>query len=346
MANTLEDAGKGAVSGAGAGAAIGSLLSPIGTVAGANIGTALGALGGALGLGTGAKKVMRDDASTWGNKYQRVPSNIYNKYNDLVKQWNADNPNQYTEGGSTRGTYAVKKSTSRGHKTNYYGQYGINMNTGNQAVDQYANYLLGGGTQGATDWVTGKRTDYSNAMKDAAKSAVSGYIDPYRQSQQDSVNSSLNTAFEEAKAKLDAQKAYGYLSDVGYQKALDKLMNQRGSVQSGMNDVYNAQISNWENNLNDMYNTAISGIKGWDWVNPFDVDGGEYAKQNALAKNYAQNSINQDILNSLMSDANTFTPEEWIAYGAGNQGQYNPFIDFTPTSRKKRTTSTEGINEV
>ena len=338
MANTLENAGKGASTGAAAGAYFG----PIGAISGALIGGAAGA----LGLGTGKKKVMRDDASTWGNKYQRVPSNIYNKYNDLVKQWNADNPNQYTEGGSTRGTYAVKKSTSRGHKTNYYDQYGINMNTGNQAIDQYANYLLGGGTQGATDWVTGKRTDYSNAMKDAAKSAVSGYINPYRQSQQDSVNSSLNTAFEEAKAKLDAQKAYGYLSDVGYQKALDKLMNQRGSVQSGMNDAYNAQVSNWENNLNDMYNTAISGIKGWDWVNPFDVEGGEYAKQNALAQNYAQNSINQDVLNSLLSDANTFTPEEWIAYGAGNQGQYNPFIDFTPTSRKKRTTSTEGINEV
>lgn len=315
MANTLGDAGKDAVS-------------------------------GALGFGTGKKKVMRDDAANWKPGIARINKDQYDKYNDLVKQWNADNPDQYAEGNSTQGTKAIKKSTSRGHKTSYFMQYGLGNQAGNQALDQYANYLLGGGTQGATDWVTGKRTDYSNAMKDASKAAVSGYIDPYRQSQQDSVNNSLNSAFEEAKAKLDAQKAYGYLSDVGYQKALDKLTNQRGAVQSGMNDVYNAQVSNWENNLNDMYNRAISGIKGWDWVNPFDVEGGEYSKQNALAQNYAQNSINQDILNSLMSDANTFTPEEWIAYGAGNQGQYNPFIDFTPTSRKKRTTSTEGINEV
>lgn len=304
------------------------------------------AIGNALGLG-GRQKVMKDDASTWGNRYNRVDSGTYNRYNDLVNQWNADNPNQYAEGDDIHGVQAVKKSTSRGHKTNYYDQYGLGNQSGNKALDQYANYLLGGGTQGANDWVQGQRTNYSNAMRDASKAAVSGYVDPYRQSQQESVNSSLNSAFDEAKAKLDAQKAYGYLSDVGYQKALDKLMNQRGAVQSGMNDVYNAQVSNWENNLNDMYNRALSGIGGWDWVNPFDAEGGEYSRQNALAQNYAQNSINQDILNSLMSDANTFTPEEWIAYGAGNQGQYNPFVDFTPSSgRKKRTTSTEGINEV
>lgn len=281
--------------------------------------------------------------------YTQTSAQGYNNMNDLVNQWNADNPNKHVQGatGSWYDVYKGGRSSSGRSKRDIVSiGYGINSNTGNQALDQYANYLLGGGTQGATDWLTGQRNSYSNAMQDAAKAAVSGYIDPYMQSQQDNVNNSLNSAFDEAKAKLDAQKAYGYLSDVGYQKALDKLMNQRGSVQSGMNDVYNAQISSWENSLNDMYNKAISGVKGWDWVNPFDAEGSEYFKQNTLAQNYAQNSINQDILNSLMSDANTFTPEEWIAYGAGNQGQYNPFIDFIPTSKKKRTTSTEGINEV
>lgn len=300
-------------------------------------------------IGVGGKPHHLRYAGSSGGTIETSGKN-YNNMNQLAKMWNSDNPNEYV-GNATNtwehiyggGRSRSGKKKSEVHETHY----GINANTGNQALDQYANYLLGGGTQGATDWVTGKRTDYSNAMKDASKAAVSGYINPYRQSQQDSVNNSLNSAFDEAKAKLDAQKAYGYLSDVGYQKALDKLTNQRGSVQSGMNDVYNAQVSDWENNLNDMYNRALSNIGAWDWVNPFDVSGGEYAKQNALAQNYAQNSINQDILNSLMSDANTFTPEEWIAYGAGNQGQYNPFIDFTPSSkRKKRPTSTEGINEV
>lgn len=282
--------------------------------------------------------------------YNQTSYQNYSNMNDLIKQWNADNPNQYSQGATNSwvDVYGGGRSASNKRKKPvYYVGYGIKNDTGNQAVDQYANYLLGGGNQGANDWLQGQRTNYNKSMQDAAKSAVSGYIDPYRQSQQESINSSLSSAFDEAKSKLDAQKAYGYLSDVGYQKALNKLNTQRGAVQAGMNDVYNAQVSNWENNLNDMYNKAISGIGAWDFVNPYDSEGSEFYKQNALAQNYAQNSINQDILNSLLSDANTFTPEEWIAYGAGNQGQYNPFVDFTPSSsRKKRTTSTEGINEV
>ena len=332
-----------AKNGAEQGAKVGSVVPAIGTVMGGAIGGTLGA----LGLSKGPSYQGRIGDSTG---YNQTSYQNYSNMNDLVKQWNADNPNQYSQGATNSWTdiYGGGKSLFGKKKSPIYSVgYGIKNDTGNQAVDQYANYLLGGGSQGASDWLQGQRNNYSNAMQDAAKSAVSGYIDPYRQSQQESVANSLSSAFDEAKSKLDAQKAYGYLSDVGYQKALDKLMNQRGAVQAGMNDAYNAQVGNWENNLNDMYNRALSGIGAWDWVNPFDAENGEYSKQNALAKNYAQNSINQDILNSLLSDANTFTPEEWIAYGAGNQGQYNPFVDFTPSSsRKKRTTSTEGINEV
>lgn len=271
----------------------------------------------------------------------------YSNVNNLVNQWNADNPNQYVQGATGGWQDLYQKDKSMGRKaTTVVNHYGINSNTGNQAVDQYANYLLGGGTQGASDWLQGQRSKYNTDMQKAAKSAVSGYIDPYRNAQQDSINTALEAAYNESLAKLDRQKAYGYLSDLGHQKAVDKLYQQRGSVQSGMNDVYNAQLSNWENNLNDMYQKAINGVGAWDFVNPFDREGSDYYKQNQLAQNYAQNSINNDIMNSLLSQANTFTPEEWIAYGAGEQGAYNPFADFTSGMRRKKTTSTEGINEV
>lgn len=275
----------------------------------------------------------------------------YNNVNDLVNQWNDKNPNQYVQGATGSWQDLYQKDKSMGRKaTTVVDHYGINANTGNKVVDQYGNYLLGGGTQGATKWLEGERAKYKTDMENAAKSAVSGYIDPYISGQQGYVDNALEAAFQESLDKLKRQKAYGYLSQIGYDKAEKKLNEQKGSVQANMNDAYSGLVhtgeKSWLTNLNNMYNTAIGRIGEWDFVNPFDAEGSDYYKQNQLAQNYAQNSINEDIIKSILANANTFTPEEWIAYGAGEQGQYNPFADFTAGTRKKKTTSTSGINEV
>lgn len=303
----------------------------------------------ASAIGGGGNKTIRDDAAGWGSNITEVNRDQYNRYNDLVNLWNADNPNEYTGGSDVYGQKIIKKSTSRGHKNKRYDQFGIDPNASNYALNQYAQDIIGGNNLSASDWLGGKRSAYSDAYQNAADTAVGDYLNPYRTNMQSSITSAQQSAFDEAKARLDAQKAYGYLSDLGYQNALAKLQGQTGTVNDAMYNAYAGKLGEWEQNLNDMYAKGKGQIGGWDWA----TNRGDYSRgQNWLdaaqqAGLYNQNAMSNDILSSVMDMANTYTPEEWIAYGAGTQGQYNPFIDFTPYSgRKKRTTSTEGINEV
>lgn len=285
---------------------------------------------------------------TLGDQGQtRTTAQNYNNVNDLVKQWNADNPNSYVGNATSTMTDVYKGRGKWGKKKTYYiPAYAVNQNTGNSVVDQYTNYLLGGGNQGANDWLAGQRKSYSDAMGSAVDQAVRDYMSGYKSNQGAAVNNAQSSAYDEAKAKLDAQKAYGYLSDVGYQKALDKLNSQTGNVRAAMNDAYSAQLQNWEDNLNQMYAKATGGIGAWDFANPF-TENALYKDAVNNAANYAGTSMSNDILSSLLGNVDLYTPDEWIAYGAGAQGQYNPFSDFANTSRrKKNVTSTEGINEV
>lgn len=277
----------------------------------------------------------------------RTSQQNFNNVNDLVRQWNADNPNSHV-GNATSSMVDVFKGQGKWGKgqTYYLPSYAVNQNTGNSVVDKYVGYLLGGGNQGANDWLAGQRKSYADAMSSAADQSVRDYMSGYKSNQGTAVNNAQSSAYNEAKSKLDAQKAYGYLSDVGYQKALDKLNTQTGNVRAAMNDAYSAQLKNWEDNLNQMYAKATGGIGAWDFVNPF-TENALYKDAVNNASNYASNSMSDSVLSSLLSDVDLYTPDEWIAYGAGNQGQYNPLYDFSTTGRrKKNVTSTEGINEV
>lgn len=302
----------------------------------------------ALGVG----KLFRSGSSyrgTFGGQqgHTRTTAQNYKNVNDLVKQWNADNPNSYVNNATSTMTDVYKGRGNWGKKKTVYSPaYAVNQNTGNSVVDQYTNYLLGGGNQGANDWLAGQRKSYADAMGSAADQAVRDYMSGYKSNQGTAVNAAQSSAYDEAKAKLDAQKAYGYLSDVGYQKALDKLNAQTGNVRAAMNDAYSAQLQNWEDNLNQMYAKATGGIGAWDFANPF-TENTLYKDAVNNAANYAGTSMSDDVLSSLLGNVDLYTPDEWIAYGAGNQGQYNPLSDFATTGRrKKNVTSTEGINEV
>ena len=301
----------------------------------------LNGIGGLFKKPASYKYTLGDQGQT------RTTAQNYKNVNDLVKQWNTDNPNSYVDNATSSPTDVFKgRSKKLKSKTYYVPAFAVNQNTGNSVVDQYTNYLLGGGTQGANDWLSGQRKSYADAMGSAADQAVRDYLSGYKSNQGAAVNNAQSSAYDEAKAKLDAQKAYGYLSDVGYQKALDKLNAQTGNVRAAMNDAYSAQLQNWEDNLNQMYAKATGGIGAWDFANPF-TENALYKDAVANAANYAGTSMSDDVLGSLLNNVDLYTPDQWIAYGAGNQGQYNPLSDFSTTGRrKKNVTSTEGINEV
>ena len=151
-------------------------------------------------------------------------------------------------------------------------------------------------------------------------------------------------AFDEAKAKLDAQKAYGYLSDTGYAKALEKLRGQTAMNQDAMRQAGVGAQTQFLSDLGQQYGTIQNNP--WDWAsNQRDIN----RDQDWLnfTKWGQDNQLSQGYLNSLMDAANQYTPDEWIAYGAGAQGQYNPYLDFTAGARKKRKDlNNENINEV
>lgn len=314
-----------------------------------SVGNATGNLMAHLGLGGfGGKKTIRDDAAGWGSNITEVNQDQYNRYNDLVNLWNADNPNEYTEGSDVYGQKIIKKSTSSGHKNKRYDQYGIDPNASNYALNQYAQDIIGGNKLSASDWLSGKRSAYTDDYQKAADTAVSDYLNPYKTNMQSSITSAQQSALNEAIAKLDAQKAYGYLSELGYQNALAKLKTQTGAVNDAMYNAYKGKLGEWEQNLNDMYAKGKGQIGGWDWAayqNDYSQDQ-NWLNAMAEAKSYNQNAMSNDVLSSVMDMANTYTPEEWIAYGAGTQGQYNPTEGFSPVGKRKKKVSTEGINEV
>ena len=85
------------------------------------------------------ENTMRDDAANWGNGIRETSQGNYNAYNDLLNLRNQGlASNKQVTGQSASGVKAVKKSTSKGHKTNYYNQYGIGNQSGYYAMDQYA----------------------------------------------------------------------------------------------------------------------------------------------------------------------------------------------------------------
>lgn len=303
----------------------------------------------AFGLGT-RSKIMRNDAAGWGSQgIGEVSQDAYNRYGDLRNLYNeGKQQSDWAGSGQTTGTMAVKKgSATKGHKTSYRTQYGLGQTggdtAGDYALNQYRDYLLGGGSQGAQDWLNSRGTTYANSMGEGNTALRRSYSDALDAMINQGVTERDTAAFEEAKAKLDAQKAYGYLSDTGYANALAKLQGQTGMNQNAMRQAGVGAQSNYLTDYDQRY--AQIQNNPWDWAqyqNDYTqdqdwLDFQKYAQQNALS---------QDYLNSLMDSANLYTPEEWIAYGAGTQGQYNPYEDFTSGNRKRKKNYNDNINEV
>lgn len=279
---------------------------------------------------------------SWGN-YAKTDQSQYDRYNSLVDMWNKDHADDPYYGLS-------KKQSGYYHSgdTKWYPDfYGITTDSGNTAFDRYADSLLKGNRQSASDWLNSQIGSYADKFKEQANNTVNDYLSSYKDNMQNNINSAQQKAYEEAKKRLDAQKAYGYLSNTGYQNALQKLQGQTGMVNDAMYNAYSGTINNWEKNLNDIFTQKQNQLGAWDWSTgkTFDTTKSWLDASNN-AKLYNQNAMNNDILNSVMDQANLYSPDEWIAYGAGTQGQYNPYVDYTAGTKKKKQTSTEGINEV
>ena len=317
------------------------------------VGSAVSGALGRVGLG-GTKRWYSSNTGDWGARgISDVSADAYNNYGDLRNLYNEGKAKEDWAGnGQARGqdVAVIKKGGLGGHKTKTYvnNRYGLAQSQGDTAGDyalnQYRDYLLGGGNKGASDWLANQQNAYQSAMNDAYNSQVNDYTNAIQQMIGSGVTDRDAAAFDEAKAKLDAQKAYGYLSDTGYSKALEKLRGQTAMNQDAMRQAGVGAQTQFLSDLGQQYGTIQNNP--WDWAsNQRDIN----RDQDWLnfTKWGQDNQLSQGYLNSLMDAANQYTPDEWIAYGAGAQGQYNPYQDFTAGIRKKRKNlNNENINEV
>ena len=314
----------------------------------------LAAVGKALGLG-GTKTRRSTNTRDWDSRgINRVSKSAYDNYGDLRNLYNEGKAqNDWAGNGQAKGqdTTVVKTKAPWGStKTKTYVKdvYGLGQaqgdTAGDYALNQYRDYLLGDGNKGASDWLANQQNAYQSAMNDAYNSQVNDYTNAIQQMIGTGVTDRDAAAFDEAKSKLDAQKAYGYLSDTGYAKALEKLRGQTAMNQDAMRQAGVGAQTQFLSDLGQRYGTIQNNP--WDWAsNQRDVN----RDQDWLnfTKWGQDNQLSQGYLNSLMDAANQYTPDEWIAYGAGAQGQYNPYQDFTAGTRKKRKDlNNENINEV
>lgn len=315
---------------------------------------AMASVGKALGMG-GTKTRHSTSTGDWDSRgISRVSKSAYDNYGDLRNLYNEGRTQDDWAGtGQAKGqdTTVVKKKRPWGStstKTYTTDVYGLGQSQGDTAGDyalnQYRDYLLGDGNKGASDWLANQQNAYQSAMNDAYNSQVNDYTNAIQQMIGTGVTDRDTAAFDEAKSKLDAQKAYGYLSDTGYAKALEKLRGQTAMNQDAMRQAGVGAQTQFLSDLGQQYGTIQNNP--WDWAtNQRDIN----RDQDWLnfTKWGQDNQLGQGYLNSLMDAANQYTPDEWIAYGAGAQGQYNPYQDFTAGTRKKRKDlNNENINEV
>lgn len=314
----------------------------------------MAAVGKALGLG-GTKTRHSTSTGDWDSRgINRVSKSAYDNYGDLRNLYNEGRvQNDWAGTGQATGqdkTVVKKKEPwgSTSTKTYVTDVYGLGQTQGDTAGDyalnQYRDYLLGGGNKGASDWLANQQNAYQSSMNDAYNSQVNDYTNAIQQMIGSGVTDRDAAAFDEAKSKLDAQKAYGYLSDTGYAKALEKLRGQTAMNQDAMRQAGVGAQTQFLSDLGQQYGTIQNNP--WDWAsNQRDIN----RDQDWLnfTKWGQDNQLSQGYLNSLMDAANQYTPDQWIAYGAGSQGQYNPYQDFTAGTRKKRKDlNNENINEV
>lgn len=339
-----EDAGKAYETGAKVNPATGIPDLLTGGAISKGVGNAAKNVLGSLGLGGTKRWTNTGDWDARG--ISRVSRDAYNNYGDLLNIYNTGRAQDdlATDGRALGKDYVKKRTLRHGTRTREYDVYGLGGNTGNYAMDQYKDYLLGGGNKGASDWLSDQQNAYQSSMNDAYNSQVNDYTNAIQQMIGSGVTDRDTAAFDEAKSKLDAQKAYGYLSDTGYAKALEKLRGQTAMNQDAMRKAGVGAQTQFLSDLGQQYGTIQNNP--WDWANNQrdinrDQDWLNFTKWGQ------DNQLSQGYLNSLMDAANQYTPDEWIAYGAGAQGQYNPYQDFTAGTRKKRKDlNNENINEV
>lgn len=285
-----------------------------------------------------------------GEGWNKVSESQLKNYNAMVDWLNK----QYSDDADlAKGTSTLETWFRKGHGADHnqhaaWSNYWIPSTSDNEILNSYVASGLGDFDTYRQQMQDQFLRDYENKSSEVSKNTINDILGTFNK---DSILTDKDTAqYNDALAKLDAQKARGYLSDSGYAKALEQLNAERSINQSALNSAFNAQYNSWTDDLNQAFQ---KGLMSQEALND------EYAWTNRGSLNFTDalsglnkvgdsiKSYGQGTLNSLFDASNQYTPDEYIATGAASQGQYNPFDTSMLTSTKKKKKPTgENVGEM
>lgn len=356
--DTLERASKGAAIGTAAGTAGALATGMLPVIAPTAI---MGAVTNMV-MGSGDTDYVGSGYYTQNDKNAttRTGRAQYNRYNDAVNYlnnymkshegYNSENDlllgnHGYDQWKKDRGIRGTKRWT-----TDFY-QY--NPNTGNRVLDDYTSRQGGFNSTDWTDYANQQSSNfvdrYSNLSDDLKNSMLSNTLANYGAAGREGfVNTNDASHYADAKLQLDNQLARGYLSNVGYQQALQKLNNQIATNKANLAQLAQNKHDTWENDLAQAWAKNVmdsdTGLDNDAWIKYYDnymnYDGNNmnnlFDKAHGATSDYANAFISDDLMNAALVDQSLYNPDQYIAWGAANQGAYNPF-DYLQ-SRKRRMT--------
>lgn len=294
----------------------------------------------------------------------RVGQGQYNNYNaamNAINDWGTQNQDNWNNvGGSTYNAWTEKVKTRGGHhKKENHERWYVNPNSGNHILDDYVSggSALGSGynynTRGWGDYANQASNQfnqtYNNTSKnlyDQAQNQYTGMYDPYNnESNFNSLIGSKDTSqYGDASDVLKRDLARGYLSQAGYQTALNKLNNQQATNQQNLRDLGLGQYNAWKDALGQEWANNIDTLDNNSWMKYYNnwnnYDGANMNQLFSNAQNavgdYANAYINDDIFNNAI-DVSLYDPDSYTAQGAQYQGMYNPF-NRSVSNRRRRVT--------
>lgn len=141
----------------------------------------------------------------------------------------------------------------------------------------------------------------------------------------------LGSQYTDTQAQIDAAHDRGTLSDVGYDKAIAKLNEQKTIGRSTLEGLGGGVLANNRKQLDDAATNIRNQAAGATFANPYDTTAGQKSLTD-LTTNLT-GGLEGDVRKAVGSQS-FFDPAAILGYGTTQQGFYNP----------SKKTGTEGAN--
>lgn len=162
------------------------------------------------------------------------------------------------------------------------------------------------------------RNDLRNQFNAGAGDVNSIFADTMDDSILDAI---LGTERGNVEAQINAARERGSLSNVGYNKALEKLAAQSKAARAELEDIGRGVLSGYRTNYSSTADTTRNQIGSAGFDNKFDVGGALSALNNLRSQ--LSGRLEGDIYRATEGQS-FFNPNAILSYGQNLQGFFNP----------------------